>query len=473
MKCKILEDYLKSIKQQQQQEEEQRHQLYFSDRFLSQMRSKIRSNFMKEIKERLNMEDVLIRVMATPDGALLAPSYQNRNFLYLTGIEYSDFEVVLDVKRSKTLLFVPEHDFGELIQTSTQLKERYGMDEVYDLDKVNLVMKSLVDQYHIVHSYTIDANNNAHSMNYTSDVVLQPLKVNPFSSILNGMRDVKLDEELEIMRRASEITNHAHRSLMKFISAADIGTSGDSEMYEFQLVNHFTSLCQSCGVDQQSYLPIVASGENTVVLHYTERYSKASRGDLVLIDAGGSLLGYTTDVTRTYPFHSPFNQHQKSLYNAVLTVQRKSLNLIKENANFTTIQQLASHYLIEQLQELNVVVNGSVSVEELYQLKIHRVFMPHGLGHLIGLDVHDTTTYPSTVLKRNMVLSVEPGIYFDEHEFVKLSNAQKQVISMSTVNEFRRAKAYGVRIEDNVIVTQDGYEMLTNVPKEIEEVEML
>jgi Xaa-Pro dipeptidase len=452
--CPVLKKYLDDSNS----DHHKQHQLYFSDKFLSQMHSKIRNTFIEKIKQKLGDDTVLHFVGMTSDSN---NHRQNRNFLYLFGVEYPEYEAIIDIRTKQFLLFVPKGDIKtdlvwnvRELESFDTIKERYGADIVCEMANLG----NEISQLNRKQQYTIDSNGNVFitTVNITSGEISYNTSSVSFDSIFIEMRSVKTNEEITIMRKVIEISSYAHTQLKKVLS-----TIGDTRIWEFQIESYFRLLCQSCGLNVQAYEPIVATGPNAAVLHYILNKDRSSGpSDMLLIDAGAEFLGYASDITRTYPINAPYNAYQSKLYNAVATIQQRALNLVKPGANFTLIMRQTNKYMLEELISLGLI-NENRTVEEHYEQQIQKIFKPHGLGHLIGLDVHDTTVYPVTLLKSNMIISIEPGIYFNDFLLDTLSTTQKSLINLERVNEYRNANAFGVRIEEDILVTSGGYEILS------------
>jgi Xaa-Pro aminopeptidase len=264
------------------------------------------------------------------------------------------------------------------------------------------------------------------------------------------MRLLKEDYELERMRAAAAITCDAHRLLMR-------ETRPGLQEYELQamLEYHF----RSRGATGPAYGSIVGSGANATVLHYVTNRDTLADGQIVLVDAGCELDGYAADVTRTFPVGTSFNREQAAVYEVVLEAQLQAIATVRPGATFIAAHDVAVRVLCEGLVDLGLVEGPAERARESGD---YRKYYMHRTGHWLGLDVHDVGLYEidgeSRRLEPGMVLTVEPGIYIAEDD------------STGPV-EFR---GIGVRIEDDVLVTGSGHEILTaQVPKSIAEIEAL
>jgi Xaa-Pro aminopeptidase len=269
--------------------------------------------------------------------------------------------------------------------------------------------------------------------------------------LLGEMRQVKSRAEIERLQRAADISSEAHQSAMKIAKPG---------MYEYQIEAALFHAFRGNGAGRLGYDSIVASGPNACVLHYRNNDRRMVEGDLLLIDAGGEVDFYTADITRTFPVGGRFSNEQAEVYQAVLEVQKSCIKMAKPGKTLREIHENAIEELTEQLKALKVLKGPTAS---LIKNRDFAAYYPHGTGHWLGMDVHDvgkyyTETYDQPLkLAPGMVFTIEPGLYFG-------------LDSKAPV----RFKGIGVRIEDDILVTQNGCKVLTAAaPKEIEEVEAL
>jgi Xaa-Pro aminopeptidase len=275
-----------------------------------------------------------------------------------------------------------------------------------------------------------------------------PIEVLDTGPVLGELRLKKSKAELELMRRAAAITREAHSACM---AAAKPGMN--EREIDALLEWHF----RARGGTGAAYTNIVASGANATILHYNENNASLKDGDLLLIDAGAEYEWYASDVTRTFPVNGRFSPEQRALYEVCLDAQLKAIAHVQPGVSFTSVHETALRTLVEGLVKLGLL-HGTVE-EELKSDNYRRFYM-HRTSHWLGLDVHDCGAYnvdgASRVLEPGMVLTVEPGLYVAEDE--------------ATVPE--RWRGIGIRIEDDVLVTVHGHEVLTaGIPKTVDEVE--
>ena len=447
-------------------------QPYFNASFLSDMHSSIRQQFITRSKSNhKSLKDTNVRVHFEGQKQDLfdvraVPFRQSRPFLYLTGVDRPNCNVVIDLATGETTLFVPDVSnyvvtwIDNTEETLEEITALYGVNSTRYQSEMNEFLMIDGDSRE---TYKITADLQVLEMKLENQTIgYVANNSTSFLSTIKFMRDTKTESEIKIMKKVHEVSSHAHIQTMKQISNGTL---------EYQASAYFELFCQHCGMRTQAFTPIVASGKNAAVLHYTEKRDVLEKGQLIIVDAGAEFLGYASDITRTYPVDGQFNSMQALLYNSVLEIQEQTIKLVKPNANFTDIKNSASEFLIEQLRKLQVINAGSV--EDALKLDIHKVFQPHGIGHLVGLDVHDTTVYPTTILKNGMFVTIEPGIYFNEYQLAHLSSDQKAMINSTRITEFMAAQATGVRIEDEILVTSTGTELLSIAPKTIKAIQDL
>jgi len=238
------------------------------------------------------------------------------------------------------------------------------------------------------------------------------------------------------------------------------------------------------GLLQDAYNGIHASGPNSAILHYVDNTRQMQEGDLFLIDAGYEYNGYSSDSTRTYPVNGKFDGNQAAIYQTVLNAQQATIDAAKPGVRMEDLHMIAARIILEGLEEIGLIKG---EIDDLMENDIFALFFPHGLGHFLGLDTHDVGGYPKGIdrierpglrylrtrreLLPGMVITIEPGLYFipallkpafDDEKKKKFLNPDK----LESFFEFG-----GVRIEDNLIITDDSSENMTDVPKQIKEIE--
>jgi Xaa-Pro aminopeptidase len=272
---------------------------------------------------------------------------------------------------------------------------------------------------------------------------------------LHNQRLFKSSAEADVMRKAGIISANAHKRAMRFASQQ---IASGKELNEYHLEAEIHHEFAMNGARHPAYGTIVGSGENACILHYTENHDVIKADELVLIDAGCELQGYAADITRTFPAGGKFNAEQKAIYQLVLHTQEQVLEAIKPGTSLKALTDLSVKLITEGLVELGILQGA---VDELIANNAHKAYYMHGLAHWLGLDVHDVGDYnqkgAQRALEAGMVFTIEPGIYID-------SSAECDA----------KWHGIGVRIEDNILITETGFENLTeSVPKSIEEIEAL
>lgn len=266
--------------------------------------------------------------------------------------------------------------------------------------------------------------------------------------LLDEMRLFKSEHEVALLQQAGQISALAHLRAMK---------QARPNRYEYELESEMLHEFNRHGARFAAYNSIVAGGENACILHYTENDQLLQDGDLVLIDAGCEFSMYAGDITRTFPVNGKFNPAQREIYQLVLQAQKHALELLKPGASIAEVNQAVLRMKVAGLVQLGIL-HGEV--EQLIEQQAYKPFYMHSLGHWLGLDVHDVGDYGNQrdrKLEVGMVLTVEPGLYLSK----KLDIPPQY-------------QGIGVRIEDNILITEYGNKVLTSaVPKEIDEIEAL
>ena len=386
---------------------------------------------------------------------------QDSNFWYLTGFNEPESTLVLLINESKdvqSIAFVPKKDAlkeiwdGYRAGPNGAVKD-HGFDLAFDNTEIDKRLPDLLAGYNQVFypvgkSQKLDADvidwiKTARSKDRHSS----PIDIADASSKIGNERLIKDEDEIEIMKKACQISAEAHVEAMKFVKPG---------MNEQELEAFYQYQFSKRGGRFPAYTPIVAGGENACVLHYVENSKALKDGDLVLVDAGCEFELYASDITRTYPINGKFSAAQLAIYEVVLEAQQKSIEAVTVNNNVMDSQIISEKVITQGLIDLGIL-NGSM--EELHETGAFKDFYMHKIGHWLGIDVHDAGDYTEDgeymKFKPGMVTTVEPGIYIS-----------------STANVKDQWKGIGIRIEDNILVTAKGNQNLTDFvpsnPKEIE-----
>ena len=339
------------------------------------------------------------------------PYRQDSNFYYLTGFkeDNSALMFVKSKKEIKTVLFVAKKDKLQELWNGKRVgvkkaKKMFLVDEVYEYDKLH-----------------VKSTDNTLLLN-----------------ILKDMRLIKSKSEIELIKKAISITKEAHNSSIKRVQELS---------YEYELQAEFEYIFKKNGAYNDAYTSIIACGNSANTLHYISNNKKLKDGELVLIDAGCEYKYYASDITRTIAVSGKFTKPQQELYDLVLNTQREIISMIKPNILRSDLQKISQKLLTQGLVELGILKG---KVKKLLKKEKFKEFYPHGIGHFMGLDVHDDVSYKyddgkEIPLKEGMVLTIEPALYCNK----KNKKIPKQY------------RGIGIRIEDNILVTKDGYENLS------------
>lgn len=280
-----------------------------------------------------------------------------------------------------------------------------------------------------------------------------------------------------MIRRANHVSSLAHRDVFRAVKTAK---------NERELEAIFVARCMRHGCREQAYGSILASGTDAATLHYVRNNKDINEGTLnLLIDAGGEYNCYASDITRTFPINGKFTRESKAIYEIVLRMQTECYGMIREGVMWEDVHARAHMVAIEGLLELGILHNGSA--QEIFDARTSTKFFPHGLGHMLGMDTHDTGGHanysdPDPMfrylrirgrLPAGAVVTNEPGVYFCRFIVEPALRDEKHSKYIDKEVLERYWQVGGVRIEDDVLVTKDGYENLTDVPKSIEEMEAM
>ncbi len=398
---------------------------------------------------------------------------QGSDFLYLTGVEEPGYALVLDPRRQEETLFVPrltqQHAvwLGHLPDLG-EARAAFGIKDVAFLDALPKALRSRAHGYRVIHA-------DARSRGVAARAARRARLDTPgLREAFEELRIVKDEAEIRLLEKASAATAAGHLAAMR---AARPG------MWEYQVQAQMEAVFRSHGCPETGYDSIVATGRNGAVLHYHQNHDRLKAGDLMLIDAAAEARGYSADVTRAFPVSGRFSARQRAVYEVVLRAQLACLDLARAGVTSMDLQRRSEEVLAEGLKELGLL-KGSTA--ELVDTQAVRVFYPHGIGHTLGLDVHDVQGGRKRRLPRRrsgrlrfrarlepgFVITIEPGLYFMP---VLLHDGELHRQHRGRV-AFDRAEKFlavgGVRIEDDVVVRKDAPPRnLTAVPKTVAEVE--
>jgi Xaa-Pro aminopeptidase len=381
-------------------------------------------------------------------------------FWYLTGFAEPEAVLVLvGGAEPQSILFCREKNMEREIWDGFRYgpeaaAEAFGFDQAFPISELdNKLLELLADRTTLWHSLGHDAAWDKRITEALNAVRAQarsgkraPGTINDLRSVLDAMRLVKDVHELSLMRRAADISSQGHRRAMQ---------ASHPGLYEYGLEAELSYEFRRYGAEAHAYTPIVAGGENACVLHYVSNSQPLKDGDLVLIDAGCEVQGYAADITRTFPVNGRFSAAQKEVYEITLAAQSAAIAAVKPGSTFIAPHEAALKVLVQGMLDLELLqgsVDGNIESEAYKRFYMHRT------SHWLGLDVHDAGDYKEgdawTKLAPGMVLTVEPGFYIRPADDIP-----------------QHLAGIGIRIEDDVLVTDSGSEVYTSAPKTVAEIE--
>ena len=382
-------------------------------------------------------------------------------FYYLTGFKEPESVLVLIAgKAPKSILFCRDKDIEREIWDGFRYgadaaKLEFGFDEAYSINQLDeIAPKLLANQAKLYFSLGADASWDVRVTGWLNKVkeqartgVSAPEEIVDIRNIVDEMRLFKSPYELDLMRRSANIAAGAHLRAMQRTKP---------NMMEYEIEAEFLHEFYRKGAQALAYTSIVAGGANACTLHYNANNAKLNDGELLLIDAGCELDGYASDITRTFPVNGKFSAPQKDLYELVLSAQAAAIAAAKAGNHWNAPHEAALDVLIDGFIHYGLCKGTRA---EVLETGTYRQFYMHRTGHWLGLDVHDAGEYKQDgewrALKPNMTLTVEPGCYVRPAD-----NVPKHFWNI------------GIRIEDDVLVTEKGNEILTiNAPKTVVDIE--
>jgi len=415
-----------------------------------------------ELLKRMPADSIMFLCSAshiTRNGDAHFPFRQDSDFWYFTGLNEVDAVTV----------FAPQHSLGEYglfclpkdPNAERWTGPRMGLDAAikhhgasvaYSRDTFDAMLgKWLYGRTVVYLPFSAQPEFSKHVLKVMQQFAggkSFPWELLDIGSITAPMRLIKSPAEQEIMRQAAHYSAHAHVKLMEQCKPG---------IYEYELAAQFCYASALQGATEMAYPPIVAGGKNACILHYTDNRALLDKNACVLVDAGCEFHNYASDITRTFPVSGVFSGAQRDIYALVLKAQLAAIHLIKPGATWALLENVVGEIFVEGLLDLGLL-KGSAT--DLLAKKRHQQWFVHGLGHWLGLDVHDVGAYKiegkSRPFEPGMVLTIEPGLYFD-------------VSDTSVKSSYR---GIGIRIEDDVLVTETGHEVLSSdAPKNIDVIE--
>ncbi|WP_134684326.1 aminopeptidase P N-terminal domain-containing protein [Brevibacillus migulae] len=372
------------------------------------------------------------------------PFSPNRNFYYLTGIANPNLVLMISKKAdaaTETLFLERPNEVAAkwtgAVITAEEAKELSGIGHYAFLDEwldaFGASVRAADGQANVyldLYRYAWDDETSlAEQFAERVQSKYRTATVHDAGPWLKELRMVKSPAEVEEIKKAIEITDEALRRIWEHTSPG---------VMEYELEAHLDFVAKSHGIRELPYIPIVAGGRNATVLHYSSNNQKIEDGQLVLIDLGMSSNYYASDITRTFPVNGKFTERQKQIYNLVLEAETKTIEAVRPGVTLQELNNITKRVLADGLKELGLIQDDTELAKYYY----------HGVAHHLGLDTHDIGER-AAALKPGMVITVEPGLYMEE-------------------------ESIGIRIEDDVLVTENGFEILSSqIPKQVDDLEKI
>ncbi|EON66061.1 X-Pro dipeptidase [Coniosporium apollinis CBS 100218] len=398
-----------------------------------------------------------------------APFRQRRYFYYLTGCELPDCYFTYDIAADKSTLFIPPINPEEVVwsglpMTTEEALEKYDVDAVLPSTEVNGYLAS---------SETSKSTVFAIPGQVSDHITFLPFGETKFDSLKPAIEECRVRKtpyEIALIRAANTVSTAAHTAVMRAVSHAT---------NERELEAIFLKTCIERGCRNQAYSSIVASGTSAATLHYVRNDQPLSGKLNLLLDAGAELECYASDITRTFPINGRFTQESREIYDIVLEMQRSCIEMLRAGVVWDDVHAHAHEIAIDGLIRLGILKGQR---EEIFEARTSVAFFPHGLGHYLGMDTHDTGGHANYQDKNPMfrylrvrgevpagaVITVEPGIYFCRFIVEPYLEDEKHAKYID-----REVLERYWEVGDNVLITEEGYENLTDTPKQVDEMERL
>jgi len=395
----------------------------------------------------------------------LYPYKQSTNFSYLSGFSEPCAVMLLIPNRQQgeCVLFCRDKDplretWDGLRLGPVEAKQALALDDAFPIDDIDDILPGLLEgKSHIYYSAGKDKAFDKQLIQWVDEVTLDKESDSEpcceqvdLDHILAELRLIKSAAEIKLMRKAADISAEAHCRAMRFCQPGQ---------YEYQLQAEIEHQFMTSGATGPAYTSIVGGGKNACILHYIENQSALKSGDLVLIDAGCEYQNYAADITRTFPINGKFSTAQAAIYDIVLAAQTAAINCISPGVTYDQANKATIEVITQGLVDLGILKGD---VDQLITEGAYREFYMHSVSHWLGMDVHDVGDYKINnqwrVYEAGMLLTIEPGIY----------------IAADNQNIDKKWRGIAVRIEDDILVTKAGREVLTDgVPKQRDQIESL
>lgn len=359
------------------------------------------------------------------------PFSPDRNFYYVTGIERENcvFFLAKTSTGVTTTLYIPRDNgiLAKWVGANLTVEEARDKSEIEDIGFIDNFRKDFAEFIfkHNINTVYLDLENRdwnalpSTGLSFAKELREQypSVTLGNLYPIFSDLRLIKEDWELERMRQAMAITQEGFLAMMEHARAG---------MMEYEIEAHYDFVLTKRGVRQKAFQTIAAAGKRGTILHYVGNNQKTKDGDLILLDAGAQVDWYNGDITRTFPVNGKFTERQKEVYNIVLAGHQKVIETIRPGVPFPRLNEVLKEHYLEELKRIGLVETMEDVAKYYY----------HGVSHYLGAETHDIGRYMDRNLQAGMVLTVEPGLYIEEWEI-------------------------GIRIEDDVLVTEDGCEVMT------------
>ena len=426
-----------------------------------------------EVRELKSRREALVEKMPKNSIAILSsanrnyrtrdvenPYRQDSDFLYMTGISEPNLINIVFEKEEKiySVLFRNNTSGHEKIWDGTrpensEILDTFGFSEIQSYDNYQeKILNYIIDKDSIYIESGLNAElddfiyeNISKSGKNNRKNCVSPKKIVALHSITQELRLIKSDYEIGLIKQAAKVSIIGHQEAMK---------KSQPGLYEYELDAEIKYVFNKNNM-HFAYMSIVGSGNNACTLHYVKNNNLLKDKDLVLIDAAAENQGYASDITRTFPVNGKYTEEQALIYDIVLNAQEQAIKFIKPGVTWEQVHKITVEEISKGLIALNLLPNDISRVinEELY-----KEFYMHKTGHWLGLDVHDVGEYENILFQPGMVITVEPGIY----------------INLLNENIPKKWRGIGVRIEDDVLITKNGNEVITkNLVKKRNEVELM
>lgn len=401
-------------------------------------------NTRKKIMDNIEDNSLFVLFSGTAPHKSADEEYDfivNKNFFYMVGIEREKFVLLIEKRNNKLkeTLFIEKVTPLEEKWTGFRMKEEEaksisGIENIKPVNSFNDYLNYILFDDDFSRIY-LDLERRGWDFDETKAYNLAKnikekyphIMISNSYNIIAKSRMIKTEYEIDMIKKATEITNQGIKKMME---------NSKPGMMEYQLEAYFDFELKTLGARRHAFNTIAASGKNAIVLHYGENNCEMNDGELILFDLGAEYNNYCADISRTFPVNGRFTERQKEIYNIVLKSQLETIKAVKPGLPYKELNNVTKKVLIEECKRIGLIKEDK-DISKYYY---------HGVSHYLGLDTHDVGAREAN-LQPGMVLTIEPGLYIEE-------------------------EGIGIRIEDNVVVTEDGCENLSkDIIKTVEEIE--